>query len=342
MSQREEIGASRPSLRAACASLRTAGRRTTGWPIAARCARIWCVRPVSSLTRSRVVRGSRSRTSKWVTASRARSVRVDITVRFARSRPIGASIVPLLGVRMALHERQVLARDLARLHHALERRVAPPRTWRPAAGPEVSRSSRCTIPARSGPRPRPRSASASVDPVVPRRGMRHEARGLVHHHQVVVLVDDLERRPRRGVGAGGGLARRDGHHARPPRRRWLFARAAPSTVTAPGVDQPLRAPRASAKAPRAARNASSRSAGVVRRPRSALASPLRPPLDHLEQRHDADHDAGVGDVEGRPGDRVDEVDHRALAGPVDRLPSAPPSSRPTGSHSHGMSRLATK
>ena len=41
------------------------------------------------------VRGSRSTTSKWVTALRARSVRVDITVRLPRSRPIGASMVPL-------------------------------------------------------------------------------------------------------------------------------------------------------------------------------------------------------------------------------------------------------
>ena len=40
------------------------------------------------------------------------------------------------------------------------------------------------------------------------------------------------------------------------------------------------------------------------------------PLDHPEQDHHAEHDAGVGHVEGRPGDRVDEVDHRALAGPV--------------------------
>ena len=42
-----------------------------------------------------VVRGSASATSKCVTASRGASVSVDIRVRTRRSRPIGASIVPV-------------------------------------------------------------------------------------------------------------------------------------------------------------------------------------------------------------------------------------------------------
>ena len=98
---------------------RTPGRPRPGWPIASRCARIWCVRPVSSRTRSSVSRGSARSTSKCVTASRGSSVSVEMRVRTRRSRPSGASIVPRARRRPALDEREVLAHELA------PRRAAP-------------------------------------------------------------------------------------------------------------------------------------------------------------------------------------------------------------------------
>ena len=65
-----------------------------GRSIAARCTRIWCVRPVSRRTREQRVAASSSSTSKCVTAV-ARRVRVErLPRRSRRSRPIGASIVP--------------------------------------------------------------------------------------------------------------------------------------------------------------------------------------------------------------------------------------------------------
>ena len=72
------------------------------------------------------------------------------------------------------------------------------------SSPDVSRSSRWTMPARSGsgpPAARPRSASASVAPRCPACRVGDQAGRLVDHHQVRVLVDDLEVAGRRLGGA---------------------------------------------------------------------------------------------------------------------------------------------
>ena len=91
-----------------------AGRRRPGGRSPRRCARIWCVRPVSSRTRSSVVARQRPLDLEVRAAPRAASsVSVDMRVRTRRSRPSGASIVPLARRRPALDERQVLALDLA-------------------------------------------------------------------------------------------------------------------------------------------------------------------------------------------------------------------------------------
>ena len=66
----------------------------SGWPIARKCARIWCVRPVSRRTRSRLDVGRASSSAKCVRASRGVAVAIDIRRRRRRSRPSGASIVP--------------------------------------------------------------------------------------------------------------------------------------------------------------------------------------------------------------------------------------------------------
>ena len=85
------------------------------------------------------------------------------------------------------------------------------------SSPDVSRSSRCTMPARSGsgpPAARPRSASRERRSAVPRCRVGDQAGRLVDHHQVRVLVDDLEVGGRLGGSPGAGLALHLHHLAR--------------------------------------------------------------------------------------------------------------------------------
>ena len=98
------------------------GSPATGWPIACRWTRIWCVRPVSSRRLSSEVRGQRP-LEREVGARLPRAGAADGHPRaHARVAPDGRVDRPRARRRAALDERQVFAFDLA----------APPA--RPAAG----------------------------------------------------------------------------------------------------------------------------------------------------------------------------------------------------------------
>ena len=105
--------------------------------------------------------------------ARAASPPTAMRVRTRGSRPIGASIVPCApagGPRRAPGTR---ARSAARRARACSSAVSLLASARRRAGPEVSRSRRCTIPARSRIRRRPRrrpSSCASVPSRCPRAG----------------------------------------------------------------------------------------------------------------------------------------------------------------------------
>ena len=188
--------------------------------------------------------GSARSTSKCVIASRGSSVSVEIRVRTRRSRPSGASIVPAPRRRAALDEREVLAHELARGEQRLAAPRGPARCARRRAGPDVSRSSRCTMPARSGSSPpatRPASACASVPVAVPARRVHDDARRLVDDEQVLVLPGDGERRRRRTAAARRGAGRLAPPRTRsPPASTWRFGRGVAVDGDAPAVDQPLR------------------------------------------------------------------------------------------------------
>ena len=147
---------------------------------------------------------------------------------------------PAGGVRAALHQRQVLARELARLDHAPERARGPRRTSRPRAAPRCRGrgGGRCRR-ARVGPAaPRPRERLGERRPVVARaRGAPRRPAGLS-----TTIRCRPRRRPRIGrrSGAAAGLRRRRATSTRSPAaRRWFFGRAAVHQHRA-GVDQPLR------------------------------------------------------------------------------------------------------
>ena len=59
MRERQARGVQELALEAEQPGVPYSGSPATGWPIACRCARIWCVRPVSRRTRSSVVLGQR-------------------------------------------------------------------------------------------------------------------------------------------------------------------------------------------------------------------------------------------------------------------------------------------
>ena len=158
--------------------------------MAARCTRIWWVRPVSSRTRRARARRAARATSKCVTASRASRVsqRHAASARAGRGRSAPRSV--RCRARSARHERQVRAlharsrtscrQPLVRLREFAPRRAA--RTCRDRAG---ARS-----PAGRGRRPRacPRVQSDERAACVARSRVHHEPRGLVHDEHVLVLV----------------------------------------------------------------------------------------------------------------------------------------------------------
>ena len=132
------------------------GSPATGRSIAARWTRIWCVRPVSSRTRSSAWRSSSSSSSKCVTAARGVAVSREWRSRSRRSRPIGASIVPRRDRGLPDDEREVLA---GRAHGAARVAAAaraPPASARRRAAP--------TCPGRGGGRSRAASSSPPSAP----------------------------------------------------------------------------------------------------------------------------------------------------------------------------------
>ena len=204
--------------------------------------------------------------SKCVTAARGSSVSVDMRVRTRRSRPSGASIVPVrAGGRPSTSARysRVISRACSA---ALQRAVD-----RVGLGDDEQAGGVAVQPVHD-PRPRavlarraatPSSACASVPGPVPARRVHDDAGGLVDHEQVA--------RPRRGPRR----ARRPPSRARRPRR------GSSTTICSPrahavalghrdAVDAHVAAPRSGAAPARAspsgpARNASSRCARVLRR-----------------------------------------------------------------------------
>ena len=149
-------------------------------------------------------------------------------------------------------------RSSSRLRTSAERRSCASSERATTSSPEVSRSSRWTMPGRSGSRRRRRcrrAASTSVPPVRPAPGMDDEAGRLVDDGQVLVLPGD----PRRAALAGSGRRRRrPPTAARPARRpRGGSSSAARCRRRAPRARPPARPRRASRDGP--ARNRSSRS-----------------------------------------------------------------------------------
>ena len=193
---------------------------------------------------------------------------------------------------------------------------APARSGPPPAGPEVSRSSRWTMPGRVGSPPPAMSRATrpctSVPAAVPGARVDDHPRGLVDHQQVVVLVAHRQRDvlglERRAGGGGAGAPRPT--RPRPAGGAWA-RRARPP---APGRPRSGAGPRRGCPPPRAPRRP--RPGGARPRPDPRPAAPgagsaglvliavLLAVAQQAEHDQDgADRDADVGDVEGRPARR---------------------------------------
>ena len=208
----------RSARRAACRNWRSqadlrlrrtpySGSPSTGWPMAARCTRIWCVRPVSSFRRSRLASGRAARSSsKWVTAGRSARPPTAMRPTSLRSRPIGASIVPRRdGGRPRTSA--MYSRSISRCAHLLaQRRVGLVAARRARAGRRCRGRAGGRRPGaarrRRRARPRLRSGGAPASARPPRRRVRDDAGGLVGHDHV--LVDQGERDLELDAGLGPG------------------------------------------------------------------------------------------------------------------------------------------
>ena len=230
---------------------------------------------------------------------------------------------------------------LARAHVRLAAPRAPPRSSPPPAARTCRGRGGARCPARSGsgpPAARPRSASASVGPRWPGAGMGHEPGRLVHHQQVGVLVDDLELRRRLVRRAGGVRSGLDRHDL--PGGDAVVLRPAPRPSTQ------HRAARRSAAAPPSAtarrRARPGRRPGAARRPRrsplgAALAAASPPPPTAAPARRSRCSESATLNA-GQAIGSMKSITAPSRARSA-RLPSAPPSSMPTGSQSQGRSRL---
>ena len=264
-------------------------------------------------------------------ASRGRSVAVECAVRSRRSRPIGRVDRAAAGVRAAVDERQVLAPASrgARISSWSARWTAS--DFATTSRPEVSLSRRCTIPGRHDV---VAAGGAALERLRQRAGL--VARRRVHH-DAGRLVDHSRCSSSKTTSYGHALARRAGIGRRRspaaasialagPQRGGASAAAAPSTVTAPrraaaapprasrppgAWRAPRRAARRRARGRRPARSASS-GCLLARGPSMTYSSPRMPSTMPR-----------VRDVERRPQLGVDEVDHRAVARPVEPGSRAP-------------------
>ena len=284
-----------------------------------------CAAPISSTT------------SKCVIAvARLSPSRIAMFSGLRRSRPSGASIVPLCGLGPALDQRRVLTADLARLQLRPAARAARRRSCAHHQQPggllvepvHDARALGVAAPGAAGQRLRERAGA------VARRRMHDKPGG---------LVDDRgARRPRRRsrteppvrsrstVGVGDQLDRRS---RCPASTRVALARGARRRrVTAPCVDQ-LRRLRARSDdfgtpaipvEPLAGLLGRTTISSIVRRVlvTRALARPGSCSAALLDREHQHDHaegDRDVGDVEGREARELDEVAHVAERDAVDRV-----------------------
>ena len=186
------------------------GSPATGWPIAAKWARIWCVRPVSSRASTSVSAGSTSRTSKCVRAV-ARPAPAD-------GPPLGRPVVaaerrvdrPRARARPALDQRQVRRGRPRGALIIAERRRCASASRATTISPEVSRSRRWTIPGRAG-SPPPSSSPSSVDErrsPGPGRRMDDQPWRLVDHREALVDMDEPRLAAHGSAASGARLRRR--------------------------------------------------------------------------------------------------------------------------------------
>ena len=177
--------------------------------------------------------------SNSVTASRAWPCRARCRVASCRSRPIAASMRPRRRASAGRgRARGTPLGDLAAAEQPLEPPVDLVRA-RDHEQPDVSRSSRCTIPGRSGSSP-PAIACASrpwtsVPPRVARRRVHDDPCRLVDDEQVLVLPGDAQRNLLGLERRLAPLGQRRSATSSPPSSRWLFGRGSPSTVTPPSA-----------------------------------------------------------------------------------------------------------
>ena len=157
------------------------------------------------LTRSSACPGQSRSTSKCVIASRGVSVSSETRVGSSRSRPIGASIAP--GAASAAGRGRARGRcaRAARSRTSADSRSCASSERATTISPDVSRSSRWTIPVRPG-LPAADDAGERVDERaagVPRARVDDEAGRLVDDREVLVLPGErrrLGRRRRRDLG----------------------------------------------------------------------------------------------------------------------------------------------
>ena len=191
---------------------RSAGRRTTGWPIAAKWARIWCVRPVSSRARPACPAGSVS-THLEVGARLARRRgrrRRAARARGSRGRAARRSCPSASAAGRSTSARYSRARPRAP-DQPPRARGAPRRCGRRASARRCRGRGGGRSPGAPGPRRRRagrRGRRPASRPRWPGRGVDDEPGR---------LVDDRERSRRRGR-APDSLGRA-GHAGRRPRRR---------------------------------------------------------------------------------------------------------------------------
>ena len=269
---------------------------------------------------------------------------IDISIRSRRSRPIGASIVPVRAggcpSTSARYSRRSAASRQQRLQRAMDRVVLG----------DDQQPGGVAIEPMDDPRP-PRLLAAGGPPLerlgerpgpVTARGMHDHPGRLVDDQQVLVLVGDAEvralvhrcdrRRPPSGTIVDlDRLAGLD--EVALGRERAVDEHAA-------GVDQRLRS-RARAERlrqepvePRARRRVGHQQLD----PCAGAHRHRRAPFEHAQQRQHAERDRHVGDVERRPVRQLDEVGHRAVDDPVDQVaeraadqhPGRQPQQRPVG------------
>ena len=310
-------------------------------------------------------RGSSRSIAKCVRASRGSSESIDISTRSRRSRPIGASIVPLRAGGVPTTSARYSRRSVRSAISALSARCAGS-LLATTSSPEVSRSSRWTMPAP----PRLLTAGATAGERLRRacrcgvRGRdgrrapaacRRSAGSSSSNTTVNGTAGSDASAPIRSSPSGpaddDALAGTDRVALRPTGAvdvdmtgldPLLGARAGPRRGGEELVEPQTRRPSVDLElevnaAPSAARH----------HRRTSFLTPTRPLEDPQEREH-ADRDRHVGDVERRPVGQLDEVGDRPVRDAIDEVADGAadeqtgrqPQPRPIGSRSPGSRRAA--